>query len=185
MRAFLAIELPDPWRVALHSFVQESSSKLHGWRWVTSDLHVTVRFLGEVDPALIARASLAWRRELADRSRPTLILTGPGVFPSKGTPRVLWIGVTEAGRERRLEAIFRSVEEVCVSEGLAAERRRFHPHVTLARARREGRPATPSDTFALGEGPFVPDALTLFRSQLGPQGARYVPIDRFPFGVEG
>jgi 2'-5' RNA ligase len=102
-----------------------------GARWLEPDeLHMTVRFIGEVD-------GLAFDDVLAAlddvRLAPfALALCGVGHFPPRGEPRVLWAGLE---RSDALRSLHDRVESVLVRAGVEPERRKFAPHVSLARLR--------------------------------------------------
>lgn len=180
MRAFVAVELPEPVRAGIREFVDGRKATLPGWRFSPpSSYHVTLRFLGEVEPRFVERAGPEWLRALAEIPPVPFELRGLGVFPSRRAPRVLWLGVEEAPPGGRLDAVFRSIESVCAALGLPAEGRPFHPHVTLARASRDARPRAPAETVDVRFGPLLATETVLFRSDLLPQGARHTALARF------
>jgi RNA 2',3'-cyclic 3'-phosphodiesterase len=99
-----------------------------------------------------------------------------GAFKRGRAARVVWLGV-QSGREE-IEALAAQVEAECVRAGLEAEGRRFHAHLTLARARpRDGAPLPelpgPPDL-----DPWRADELLLYRSRLGRGGSVYEPLRR-------
>lgn len=181
MRAFLAVELPEPVRAGIVEFVAGRRAAAPGWRWVApSSYHVTLRFLGDVEPRFVERAGPEWLRALAEIPAVPFELHGLGVFPSRRAPRVLWLGVREAPPGGGLDAVFAAIESVCAALGSPPEGKPFHPHVTLARARREARPEAPAGGEDVRWGPLVASEAVLFRSELLPQGARHTPLARYP-----
>ena len=125
MRLFVGLELPDPLRerlAALHG-------SLAGARWTPpANLHLTLRFIGEVgrDTAEEIDHALAALRPRGFM----LTLSGTGVFDRGGRPASLWAG-TE--RSPALDHLHGKIETALQRIGLPPERRRFQPHVTLAR----------------------------------------------------
>lgn len=135
MRLFFALPLPEGPRRALAA-LQSDVGKA---RWVPAEqLHVTMRFLGEVDEEAEARVV-----ERVERARPSwpavrVAVRGLGVFGSPERPRVLWAALDPAGEVRRIAAELES----CVRDaGLPPEERSFTAHVTLARLTRPDRRA--------------------------------------------
>ena len=175
-RLFVALQLPDPLRDA----VQVLQSGLRNARWLTEDgLHLTLAFIGEVDGSMQPRIETA----LAGVTAPALRteLHGIGCFPPRGAPRVLWTG---ASPKSELVLLAQAVRRALGRAGLTLERRRFMPHVTIARFRR---PPPPSDleryfgAHSLFRSPGSDvAAFHLFSSVLRSSGARYTIEATFP-----
>ncbi len=128
MRLFVAIDLPETIKKELTGI----SFGLPGARWVPLDqLHLTVRFIGEVDGGLFddIRSGL----EQVEASEFLLTLKGLGHFPPRKDPRVLWVGME---KNDALLALRKKVDSVLVGCGLAPEKRKFSPHITLARLKK-------------------------------------------------
>lgn len=176
-RAFVALDLPAAQRAELAAHLAECARRATGHRWVEPEsLHLTLRFLGHLDPEALARV----RAELAGvRGAPFRLALGqPGGFGPRAAPRVVWIGVEEGVEEcARLAA---AVETACRAAGLDPEERPFRAHVTLARARSEGArlPALPPPP-ALAA--WTAGELVLYESRLRQQ-PRYVPLERYRLG---
>jgi 2'-5' RNA ligase len=180
-RLFVALELPGAVRAQLAAFGHAAANADDGLRAVGDEaLHATLAFLGHRDEADIPRAATAVRR--IDPTSPPLALGEP-LWLAPRRPHVLTVALDDP------EGVLAALRDGLV-EGLAGaldwepERRRFRPHVTVARVRRGVRvqrdlPDAPQATFA-GE------AVTLFRSHLGRGPARYEALERValtsPFG---
>ena len=183
MRAFVAIPLPPELLAAAAGVARGLAHEEREWRVARDDgLHLTLRFLGQVDPDRLAAidAPLA----AAAQVTPVLELTvrGAGAFPTAKRPRVLWLGVDERRPGGALAALAARLEEVARGAGFAPETRPFFPHVTLARARADR--ARVSGLEEVGSlGTFVVAEVVLFRSVLGPGGARYAIERRYPLGT--
>ena len=127
-RLFVALRLPDPLRAA----VDELQSGLRSARWLDGDgLHLTLAFIGEVEGSRQPRIEAALTGVNASALR--MELHGLGCFPPRGALRVLWSG---ASPKTELASLARSVRHALGRAGLTPERRRFMPHVTIARFRR-------------------------------------------------
>ena len=185
MRLFLALDGPGAVRSACAQMQRRLRADCRGWRWIDPQaIHLTLRFLGETDDDQDRRGRSAWREAAAGFGPLRLRLGGVGRFPARGPARVLWLGVRarDPAVERALHDLARRLEQAAVALGYPAERRRFRPHLTLARARRGERPNEPPQvpgSEAEVETSFT--ELVLFQSELRPEGARYTVLERFPF----
>ena len=187
LRTFVALLLPDRVRAGLAAVSSELRAQTRGLTWVAPDnLHLTLRFLGEVDAAALERVRDAVAVAAAAVAPFSVNLGGLGGFPTGRAPRVLWASVAAGGE--RVEALFAELEAALVARGIPGESRAFHPHVTLARARD---PRGAKELLrVLGSGPAFGEvrveALHLMRSELSPRGARYSVLTAAPLsGVLG
>ena len=149
-----------------------------GARWQSHDqLHLTLRFIGEVDRPLAD--DIAACLAAVDRPRPEIALQGAGSFDRKGRVHSLWAGIAP---DEALEQLHDRIGRALVRAGIAPETRAFTPHITLARL---GRQAGPVERFlartaSLASAPVTIDAFILFESRLGHDGASYEAIARYP-----
>lgn len=184
MRTFIAIELaPDVKRALVRLLGQ--LPRHADVRWVTEDqLHLTLKFLGEVGDDELTRVCDAAAEACAAVPPFTLQMTTLGVFPAPRNPRVLWVGVDDAARacQRWVEVIDPELVEL----NFKPETRAFTPHITLGRSRSTAgghvlRDALETITLPATELWEVSEVV-VFESQLGRGGARYQPLARLPLG---
>ena len=148
-----------------------------GWAWQREEqLHVTLRFIGEVERPLaedIAAALGSIRAASVE-----LGLHGVGFF-DQGAQGVLF---ARAVPRDPLEALHKKVDRALFSVGLAPDRRAFLPHVTLARRRRSATdPSTWLEAHASLSAPAEPvGEFILFESRLGHDGAHYDAVETYP-----
>jgi RNA 2',3'-cyclic 3'-phosphodiesterase len=183
VRSFVAVLLPDRVRAGLAAVSAELRGRARGFAWVRADsLHLTLRFLGEIELVKAERVREAVAAAAAAVAPFTVSLGGLGGFPSGRAPRVVWAGVMTGGEG--LEALYAALEAALVVRGIPGESRPFHPHVTLARAR-DPRGAG-GLARVLGAGPAFGEirvtALHLMRSELDPRGSRYSVLAEAPLG---
>ncbi len=132
MRLFIALNLPESVRTSLRTVVRPLEALGFAFRWMTQDqIHLTVKFLGDVEPEREPELRAALGRAAAGVKTITLGLGGFGVFPHAHRPRVLWVGVTP---EPAMELLHHGVEREFAPLGFPTEARTYRPHVTLARA---------------------------------------------------
>lgn len=180
MRLFLAIELPEAARAAIRSVQDRIASSLGSGatalRFVRPEhLHVTVLFLGEVAPPQLEVTLRALEAPL-ERPPFRLMLGTTGVFPARGAPRVVWLGVTDGIRD--LAALNAALASRLPPQDGSTP---FVPHVTLARWRRAGarrRPVLPPVDARLAA--VQVDSVALFESRLSSAGPAYTAVRRIP-----
>jgi 2'-5' RNA ligase len=179
VRAFVAVELPEEHRVALADFVDRWRGSEENVRWVPAEnLHLTLRFLGNVPRSEIEPLTRMLEEELAPLEAFELVYGKPGSFPSRGAPRILWIGLE--GNLEALRGLHQAVERCVTQLGFASEEERFSPHVTVGRLR-PNRRISLTTAPALKEMPaFTVQAASLMVSKLMPQGAQYSRLALLP-----
>lgn len=180
VRAFFALEPAPPARGAAEALVGQLRERPGGQevRWVKgANLHVTMRFLGQIATARIPELLGCVGAETRRIARLRLRLGTLRIFPSERRPRVVSLDVEPAAR---LETLAAAVERGVRAAGFAPESRRFRPHLTLGRIppRADLPSVTAADTPAAD--PFTVTELILFRSDLRPSGPRYSPLGRVP-----
>ena len=143
--------------------------------WVRPEnLHYTMRFLGEVDEAGVARASDAMRDAASVHARFGAALGGFGAFPTARRARVLWIGMLQGAEAMRLLAT--SLESALRKRRFERADEAFEPHLTLGRVRMPGDWTTRLIDAPAVEARFQIDRLVLVKSTLGGGGSGYAPI---------
>ena len=173
-RLFVAILPPEPIRDLLIDAMDETSD----FRWQSDEqLHLTLRFIGEVDRPIGDDLADALGRIRSDRFQ--VRISGVGRFEQRNAGAV-WAGVEPM---QPLAALAAKVERTCQSVGLEPERRAFHPHITLARWK--GRRMREVERFLERRGgltsePFDVDNFALFESRLSRHGAHYEEVVSYP-----
>ncbi|HET6524688.1 RNA 2',3'-cyclic phosphodiesterase [Sphingopyxis sp.] len=175
-RLFVALRPPRAIRETLIAAMHGVS----GARWQSDEqLHLTLRFIGEVDRHRAEDIAAALGAIYAPAV--TARLAGVDLFERQGRPHMLWAGVEP---HEPLGALHRKVDQLLARVGVAPETRAFMPHVTLARLNRGSGPVAPflalnSD---LASPPFEFGHVTLYESEMGHGGSRYHPVARYPLG---
>ena len=170
MRLFVGLDFPWETKQQLASL----GGGIPGARWVPAEnFHLTLRFIGEVPPHRAEEIDGALAA-LRGRAFP-LVLSGVGTFAKGGQETALWVGVE---KNPALEALRAKIETALQRAGCEPERRRFTPHITLARLRdvAEGKLAG----FVQGHnlfraGPMQIRHFVLFSSRLGKEASVYTP----------
>ena len=180
MRLFIAVDIDDKTRQEVERIsaaVRERLGAATKASWVKSDrMHLTLHFFGDADPALEERIKAALESPI--RQPPfALSFDGLGFFPERGSPRVLWLGISEGADELgRVERLLRN------RLNLERDHAEFKPHLTLARFRERpirGKLAEIRDIRA-SAGPSPIDRVTLYESRLSPAGPTYLRVAEAP-----
>ena len=174
-RLFAAVLLPAPVRADL-TRATAALRALEGVRPVRAEqLHLTLRFIGEVDRGLEAPLAREIAAATAEMPGFPMRLRAAGVFPSHRRARVLWVGVEDTPALAQLQ---RAVEEAVVRAGVAPDPRPFRPHVTVGRIRRPPPPVGLAGAIARvrWEATVNVRRVSLMRSELLPRGARHTEV---------
>ncbi len=187
-RTFFALDLPEDVRDAIVEAQGRLRSAADGKvNWVEREnLHVTMKFLGDVHDADLADALRAAASAVASVPRFELDVRGVSTVPPGGRDlRMLWVNVHEP--TGRLVELFGALEDALASQGFGREDREFHAHVTLARVKhlRDARPLREAvkDLADADFGSATAAELTAYASRLTPQGPVYTPMGRLPLGT--
>lgn len=177
-RLFVALRPPRAIRDQLIAAMHGISAA----RWQSDDqLHLTLRFIGEVDRHRAEDIAAA----LGSLHAPAIIarLAGVGMFERRGRPHTVWAGVEP---QEPVAALHRKVDQLLARVGVDPETRAFQPHITLARLGHAAGPVAPflalhSD---LASAPFASGHVLLYESEMGHGGSRYHPVARYPLLAE-
>jgi RNA 2',3'-cyclic 3'-phosphodiesterase len=185
VRLFVAVEIGEKLARQAAKLTQElerrATAAARGAKvtWIPADrMHLTIRFIGEVDDGKASMVRQALEKPLAVAPF-GLTLCGAGTFPRSGTPRVLWLGIT-AGEEQLLH-LEREISARLVPLGIPEEDRPYSPHLTLARVREPAGLKSARLLEGLTDrrvGTTHIEAITLFQSKLSPKGPTYTPLLR-------
>jgi 2'-5' RNA ligase len=180
VRAFIAVDLPSDLQQRLAQVSDDLKEQMGDVpvRWVPAEnMHLTLKFLGDVSLNNLDVLTDILRGETADREPMVISLGGLGAYPKPRRPRVIWVGV-EAPQE--LVALQRGIDKQAGRVGYARDRRPFAPHITLGRVSRN---ATPRDVRIIGDILCIKKVgflgvarvlnVHLYRSDLQPGGAVY------------
>jgi RNA 2',3'-cyclic 3'-phosphodiesterase len=179
MRAFIAIELPQDIKEAIGRLQAKLKQTGADVKWVSpANIHLTLKFLGEIDEKTKDAVCNAMRSAVADIRAFPIKLGELGAFPGMQSPRVIWIGLSEG--HDRVKAIAQHLEHELGQCGKSREEREFSSHITIARVRSQknkdalaaGISAVEGSTAGKLEG-FTAKKITLFKSTLLPQGPVY------------
>ena len=156
-----------------------------GIKWVPSDnLHLTLKFLGEVDNTEVPTVCNVIRRVCSDHSPFHLDFGGTGGFPSRERPRILYAGIDDASGS--LTKIVSQLETSLAKLGFKQEPRDYVPHLTLGRTRSTSRLANSDvmERLAAEEetrlGGMLVSSLQLVASFLDKSGPTYQIMDTIP-----
>jgi 2'-5' RNA ligase len=185
LRAFVAVEIPPGLLESLAAVQGELRRRGVQARWTRPEnLHLTLRFLGDVPAERVANLATALRSAVAGHSGFRLTSAGIGVFPGLRRPRVLWAGLRGATAD--LARLQQEIEERLEAIGFPREARDFHGHLTLGRFDERVSAGLVADAIAAyasaSFGSFDVREVVLFQSDLQPRGPVYAALARAPLG---
>ena len=183
-RLFCAVELPAEVRKQLEEHILKLRKAVPdvaaSWSRV-ENIHLTLKFFGNVALDRIPAISEAASRAVAEFSSFPIGVGNTGVFPKPSRAQVLWIGVSDPSG--KLSALQERLENECAAEGFPKEDRAYHPHLTIARIRRPEGARRLADAHLQMQFPTTNIALNelvMFRSELSPKGSKYTAISKHP-----
>jgi 2'-5' RNA ligase len=184
MRLFVALEIPSAVRENLAELVNALRPVSPQTRWVCSEnLHVTLKFIGEVAETRLAAIRTALAQVRSER-HVRLDFRGLGFFPNEKHPRVFWVGIEASPNLKTLAA---EIEKAAETLGIPREQKPFSPHLTLARFE----PPRLSDQLRVAVqehaghefGSLLTNQFHLIESKLKPSGAEYTTVESFSFAA--
>ena len=184
IRSFIALELSEEIQEALGR-IQASLKKSNAdVKWVKPrGIHLTLRFLGNISPQLIAEINKLIDRLAQSHSPFKLSMAGLGAFPNIEHPRVIWVGIEQGRKES--ERLARDLEQGLNQFGFLPEKRNFYAHLTLGRARssrNRNQLKQLLSSLAVETKTMLVDKIVLFQSTLRPQGAIYQTLHQGKLG---
>lgn len=179
VRAFVAIDLNDAIRGRIERLQERLRRAGLKLGWVRPDnIHLTMKFLGDLEDHRAANVSNALAELAAATSAFELHVEGVGAFPPRGVVRVVWVGVADPAR--RLAECQARCESLLTRAGFAPERRPFAPHLTIARcrvAKLSGQIRKLIERHGDVDGGRLAVArVALYRSVLSPAGSQYTVL---------
>ena len=177
VRTFVALLIPPDWAAHLGALSRTLAARTSGLSWVKPEnLHVTLRFLGDLDDAAVGRTRASVAESLAGATAPLARLGPLSAFPNLAKPRVLWVGLSE-GLETVGE-VARAVDDGLRQAGFGPPDRPFRAHVTLARVRAGAKGLETIRDAAVDEPPAASllDRVAVMKSDLHPSGSRYTAL---------
>ena len=190
VRIFCAVELPEDVRARVAAHVENlraASPESLKISWERAEkLHLTLKFLGEIEAERVEALTRAANRAAGAMGKFEASLREAGAFPARGNPRVLWLGLhDDAGRLAQLQE---RLEAECERENFPREARAFRPHITIARIRTPNaaarRLATLHRETNFAPATFRVGGFVVMRSQLGAGGSRYTILSRHALEAE-
>lgn len=185
-RSFIAIEIPKKTKRKLMALARSLRKEGIRASWLREPaLHLSLRFLGDISPDERAAIESGLDAVCARTAPFALAVEGVGVFPNPRLPRVLWAGVS--GDVDALQLLAEAVEDLARSAGFEPMRKRFKPHITLARFRNPNANEALNELLnehAAFEGGAIPvERVSLFKSELRPDGADHTMLRSFTLGT--
>ena len=182
MRVFIAIELPEAVKKEMSRVQNKIMNTANKIKWVSyASMHITLKFLGEIKEKRLNKVFEAVERITIERDSFSIEIKGAGIFPDKGSPRVIWIGIKEGSIE--LTQMAKELEKKLSEQGFPQEGKKWMPHITLGRVKQLKdeeiiRKLITEERHTPGGKAKVKE-VTVMQSHLTPRGAIYSSLQRF------
>lgn len=182
MRCFIAVEIPEPLRAAIHELSGRLKKSGSDVTWVSRDnIHITLKFLGDTGESMLPLIRQRLAKILFNYKPFCIRISGAGSFPPGRHSRVLWFGIQEAPL---LQALQRDVESGMRLLGYAADERPYQAHITVGRVK-AGRLSSEvmkelAQLEAAEVGSFEVRSIALMKSELGRGGPVYTCLAEIP-----
>ncbi len=177
MRLFIALDIPSETRARLTKYMQRTRALAPDARWARVEgLHVTLKFIGHVDNAVVEKIQAELR---SIKAEPFAVkFSGVGFFPNPNAARVFWAGVDGGDNLSRLAS---TIDAALEKLGFLRETKPYHPHLTLARtSARPLRGLKPLLDEPLPQfGTMTAREFFLYQSQPQKGGSKYTKLERF------
>ncbi len=188
IRTFVAVELDSGTRNCAAELINQLRGAGADVKWVEPhNLHVTLKFLGDVDTREMYQVCRGVEGAVAGMPPFALELRGAGAFPNANRPRTVWLGV--GGGTAEMITLNEQIEEAMEELGFRREARRYQPHLTVGRVRRGGPGVSELGElirrhaeFEIGRSPV--SEVVVFSSRLDRSGPTYEALARAPLGAE-
>jgi 2'-5' RNA ligase len=187
IRTFVAIDIPEEIKDSMEKiqFRLRSSLKEGMIRWTKpNSVHLTLKFFGSISDRDIEHITGLLKDSVKGFKPFTLTAEKVGVFPNARQPRVLWLGLTDG--ENSLMPLQKQIDDDLHGIGFPREERPFRPHLTLGRTKAhrgiEGLSVVLEEFKDYQAGIMPAAGLTLYRSDLRPEGPKYTRLGYFPLG---
>ncbi|HOP06600.1 MAG TPA: RNA 2',3'-cyclic phosphodiesterase [candidate division Zixibacteria bacterium] len=175
MRLFIAAPLPNEIENYLGEIISDLRPEGRDVKWVkASNIHVTLRFLGDTEERLVPSLKTLIDKTAAGQNAVDTSVSGIGAFPNLRRPSVFWVGL--GGGVESLADMADRIEQGVRELGFEPESKRFKPHLTIGRVRRDGdvrRLSQTVESYRLEPRRFRLNRIVLFQSTLTPQGPIY------------
>ncbi len=175
MRTFIAIEIPENIQYIVGEYIESVRELIPHVKWVKPEnLHLTIKFLGEITESDLKRVNECITRTSAEYEPFVMGLSDIGFFPRREKPKVLWLGAD--GGEDILLGLFHDMEHCLEEIGFDRETRTFSPHLTIGRVRRYVETNVPEQLPEFKTTSFGVKSIAVIKSTLTPSGPIYEKI---------
>ena len=177
MRTFIAVEMPTDVKKVIGNYIDSIQGSFKGVKWVLpQNLHLTIKFLGEVKESDLKNLSGCVEKAASDFSPFSIDLSNIGFFPSSKNLKVIWIGMD--GGADNLPDLFQELENFLENLGFDREARAFSPHLTIGRMKKKKKHKyhvniNPEELPEFEPVEFYVKSIAIIKSTLTPQGPIY------------
>lgn len=182
-RIFAAIDLSEDARQKVAAYIERLRREFPNLRVVwekPEKIHLTLKFIGEIGDEQLKKLTDAVEKSAFQISNFKLQISETGVFPSPRNARILWLGLKD--ERKSLQKLSEILENECVKQGFAKEKRDFKAHLTLARLKEKSSELVEMHLHKNFEPvEFEVSEMVVFQSELRPTGSVYKTVSKHKF----
>lgn len=178
-RLFIALDISEDVQDEIIRMRDEIYGVCDNVRWEAKNkLHLTLKFLGDVEVSRIGEINESLKNISADYSGFELSLSRFGLFYRNDKPSILWVSLHDS---KELLNLVNDLEIQLEQLGFQKEKRRFKSHITLLRLKgyEDLNKINKFEDYKIESNPFQVNKITLMKSELKPKGSIYIPIESF------
>lgn len=184
IRAFIAVDIPPVVREQIAELQDGFKSLELDVAWVKpANFHLTLKFLGNINPDRISEINEILNAKLALTPGFMTTVGAVGMFPSLDRPRVLWVGL----ESQALVALQNNIDSCLVQAGFEPEPKKFSAHLTLGRIKSSKGKNILQQTLKTMQkpdiAPFTVSSVKLYESLLTAKGSIYTLLEEFKLGT--
>ncbi len=189
IRTFIAVPIPAGVQRAIGRFARLLARAYPEYRWSAPEkMHLTLNFLGDIPDRIVGDLCAKVAQVAASHVPFECVLGRIGAFPKPARPRVLWLGLDQGGES--LSRLHYDLNNALRELDIEPERKRYHPHLTLARLRDGVRwPISLANDLQSGTLPtlvtsvqFDAEEMVVYSSFLDASGSEHTPMSRAVLG---
>jgi RNA 2',3'-cyclic 3'-phosphodiesterase len=181
MRSFIAVKISFDQKEQISELIRDFKRTDVQVKWVNPEnLHVTLKFLGEVDERALPNIFDALQKSLTNDRSFQFNLESVGCFPNMKRPRVIWVGIDHGAD--KLNMLAKKVDGIMTEFSFEREKRGFSAHLTIGRVKDSRGMEELTSQFKqikFQTGSCVIDEVIFFQSILKREGPTYIPHKRF------
>ncbi len=184
IRIFIGIDLPSYVKEKILKIQRHLASTSNKIKWVQkNNLHITLKFLGYIEPNTIELISNKLKKTISKKSNFKITLSKIGAFPKINYPKIIWVGIEN--EIEKMQNLFKDIDKSLYQLGFNKEKRKFHSHITIGRVKNLQKKSELVELLTKVEYPQQVvniENVILYKSVLNTKGPIYTKLNKYKLG---